>query len=410
MVQKTKPRSARKRQARAPASTAPKLPLSGIRVVEFSHMVMGPTCGMILGDLGAEVIKVEPPGGDKTRTLIGSGAGFFPLFNRNKKSVSADLSKAEDRARIERLIASADIVSENFRPGALRKHGFDYPSLKNKHKGLIYVSHKGFLPGPYEHRVALDEVVQMMAGLAYMTGPPGRPLRAGSSVNDIMGGMFGAIGAMAALRERESTGKGQEIQVGLFENCVFLSAQHMLQYRLTGGASPPMPDRINAWGVFDLFDTADGEQVFLGVVTDSQWAVFGRAFDLGGLADDPRLANNNLRVQARSWMLPALREIVKQHTAQSLQNVFERPGLPYAPIVRPEQLFDDPHLIASGGLADLTLDTGETTPVPLLPLLLGGRHLKPRMKLPKGGEHDGEGGKPAVKPRSPRRKKAKSRR
>jgi crotonobetainyl-CoA:carnitine CoA-transferase CaiB-like acyl-CoA transferase len=390
MARKTKRRPARKTNARKSSPRIASLPLSGIRVVEFSHMVMGPTCGMILGDLGAEVIKVEPPTGDKTRTLIGSGAGFFPLFNRNKKSVSADLSNPNDRARIERLIASADIVSENFRPGALKKHGFDYASLKKKHKRLIYVSHKGFLPGPYEHRVALDEVVQMMAGLAYMTGPPGRPLRAGSSVNDIMGGMFGAIGAMAALRERERTGKGQEIQVGLFENCVFLSAQHMLQYRLTGVASPPMPDRINAWGVFDLFETADGEQVFLGVVTDSQWAVFGRAFDLGGLADDPRLATNTLRVQARSWMLPALREIVKQHTAQSLQNVFEREGLPYAPIVRPEQLFDDPHLIASGGLADLTLDTGETTPVPLLPLLLGGRHLKPRMKLPKVGEHNRE--------------------
>ena len=190
-------------------------------------------------------------------------------------------------------------MSENFRAGALTKHGLDYASLKKKHKRLIYVSHKGFLPGPYDHRVALDEVVQMMAGLAYMTGPPGRPLRAGSSVNDIMGGMFGAIGALAALAEREHTGKGQEVQVGLFENCVLLSAQHMLQYKLTGVASPPMPDRINAWGVFDLFETSDGEQVFLGVVTDTQWAVFGRAFDLGGLADDPRLASNTLRVQSR---------------------------------------------------------------------------------------------------------------
>ena len=396
MARKTKPRSARKASGRKPAaSRARGLPLSGVRVIEFTHMVMGPTCGMILGDLGAEVIKVEPPGGDKTRTLIGSGAGFFPLFNRNKKSVTADLSDPKDRARIETLIASADIMSENFRPGALKKHGLDYASLKKKHKRLIYVSHKGFLPGPYEHRVALDEVVQMMAGLAYMTGPPGRPLRAGSSVNDIMGGMFGAIGALAALREREHTGKGQEIQVGLFENCVFLSAQHMLQYRLTGVASPPMPDRINAWGVFDLFDTADGEQVFLGVVTDTQWAVFGRAFDLGGLANDPRLATNTLRVQARSWMLPALREIIKRYTAKELQDVFEREGLPYAPIVKPEQLFDDPHLLASGGLADITLDNGETTPVPLLPLLLGGRHLKPRMPMPKIGEHNAELAAPA---------------
>jgi crotonobetainyl-CoA:carnitine CoA-transferase CaiB-like acyl-CoA transferase len=406
MRKKTKTRerpAARKKTT--PKKSSKHLPLSGVRVVEFSHMVMGPTCGMILGDLGADVIKIEPPGGDKTRRLIGSGAGFFALFNRNKKSVTADLSDPQDRARVNKLIASADIVSENFRPGALTKHGFDYASLKKKHKQIIYVSHKGFLPGPYQHRVALDEVVQMMAGLAYMTGPPGRPLRAGSSVNDIMGGMFGAIGALAALRERERTGKGQEIQVGLFENCVFLSAQHMLQYRLTGVASPPMPERINAWGVFDLFDTADGEQVFLGVVTDTQWAVFGRAFDLGGLADDPRLASNTLRVQARAWMLPALREIVKKHTAQELQDVFERQGLPYAPIVKPEQLFDDPHLLASGGLTELTLDDGETTPVPLLPLLLGGRHLKPRMKLPKVGEHDAEAPPAPLKARAARRNK-----
>ena len=393
MAKKAKTRAKRppaRKSSAAKRKRSPRLPLTGIRVVEFTHMVMGPTCGMILGDLGAEVIKVEPPGGDKTRRLIGSGAGFFPLFNRNKKSVVADLSHPKDRARIEKLIASADIVSENFRAGALTKHQLDYASLKKKHKRLIYVSHKGFLPGPYDHRVALDEVVQMMAGLAYMTGPPGRPLRAGSSVNDIMGGMFGAIGAMAALREREHTGKGQEVQVGLFENCVFLSAQHMLQYKLTGVASPPMPDRINAWGVFDLFDTSDGEQVFLGVVTDTQWAVFGRAFDLGGLADDPRLASNTLRVQARAWMLPALREIIRKHSSTEVQQVFEREGLPYAPIVKPEQLYDDPHLRQSGGLADITLDNGETTPVPLLPLLLGGRHLKPRMPLPRPGEHDAD--------------------
>jgi crotonobetainyl-CoA:carnitine CoA-transferase CaiB-like acyl-CoA transferase len=369
-------------------SRQPRLPLTGIRVVEFTHMVMGPTCGMILGDLGAEVIKVEPPGGDKTRKLIGSGAGFFSLFNRNKKSVTADLADPKDRARIEKLIASADIMSENFRPGALTKYGFDYASLAKKNKRLIYVSHKGFLPGPYEHRVALDEVVQMMAGLAYMTGPPGRPLRAGSSVNDIMGGMFGAIGALAALAERQHTGKGQDVQVGLFENCVFLSAQHMLQYKLTGQAARPMPDRINAWGIFDLFETADDVQVFLGVVTDSQWAVFGRAFDLNGLADDPRLASNNLRVQAREWMLPALRPIIKRYTAAEVQAVFEREGLPYAPIVKPEELFDDPHLLASGGLAELTLENGTDMPVPLLPLLLDGRHLNPRMPLSKVGEHN----------------------
>ena len=162
----------------------------------------------------------------------------------------------------------------------------------------------------------------------------------------------------------------------------------MQQYAATGVAAQPMPARISAWGVFDLFETAAGEQVFLGVVTDKQWAVFGRAFDLGGLADDPRLATNNKRVEARDWMIPALRDIVKRYSSKDLQAVFEREGLPYAPIVKPEQLFDDPHLIASGGLAVLTLDTGGTTPMPLLPILLDGRHLKPRMPLPKVGEHN----------------------
>ncbi|MEA2877884.1 MAG: hypothetical protein QOF14_3080 [Hyphomicrobiales bacterium] len=408
MAKKAKPRvkraSARK-PGMAKKSRAQRLPLTGIRVVEFSHMIMGPSCGLILGDLGAEVIKVEPPGGDKTRTMIGSGAGFFRVFNRNKKSVVADLTNPVDRARIGALIASADIVSENFRPGALTKYGFDYAALKKKHKRLIYVSHKGFLPGPYEHRVALDEVVQMMAGLAYMTGPPGRPLRAGSSVNDIMGGMFGALGALAALAERQHTGRGQEVQVGLFENCVFLSAQHMQQYAATGVAARPMPDRINAWGVFDLFDTADGEQVFLGVVTDSQWATFARAFDLGEMTNDPRLASNTLRVRARDWMIPALREIVKRYSSKDLQAVFEREGLPYAPIVKPEQLFDDPHLLASGGLADLTLENGEKTPVPLLPILLDGRHLKPRMPLPKVGEHNALLVRPGARRRVARGKK-----
>src|SRR6476646_9301401 len=280
------------------------LPLDGIRVVEFTHMIMGPTCGMILADLGAEVIKIEPPGGDRTRKLPGRGIGFFRTFNRNKKSVVLDVTTAEGRETAAELIGEADVVIENFRPGLMRSLGLDYDTLSRR-----------FPPGPYENRLALDEVVQMMAGLAYMTGPPGRPLRAGASVNDIMGGMFGVIGALAALAEREHTGRGQEVQVGLFENCVLLSAQHMLPYTLTGVAAPPMPDRINAWGVFDLFETADGEQVFLGGVTDTQWAVFGRAFDIGTLADDPRLASNTLRVQARAWMLPQLREIIRKHSA-----------------------------------------------------------------------------------------------
>src|SRR4051812_41943133 len=285
-----------------PPTDPASLPYAGIRVVEFTHMVMGPTCGLVLGDLGAEVIKVEPPGGDNTRRLLGSGAGFYPLFNRNKKSIELDLQSPAGREAALRLVATADIVSENFRPGTMKKLGLDHASLSKLNPRIISVTHKGFLPGPYDHRTALDEVVQMMGGLAYMTGRPGDPLRAGASVNDIMGGMFGAIGAMAALAQREKTGRGQEVQSGLFENTVFLVAQHMMQYAVTGKPADPMPARISAWGVYDVFTVKDGEQVFLAVVSDTQWAIFCDAFGFGDLKADPRLKSNNDRVLARDWM------------------------------------------------------------------------------------------------------------
>jgi len=233
------------------------LPLDGVRVIEFTHMVMGPTCGMILADLGAEVIKIEPPGGDKTRKLPGLGIGFFRSFNRNKKSVVLDINTPEGHEAAVELVGTCDVMLENFRPGLMAKRGLDYDTLSKQYPGLIYVSHKGFLPGPYEKRLALDEVVQMMGGLSYMTGPVGRPLRAGASVNDIMGGMFGAIGVLAALRERESTGQGQEVQSALFENCVFLSAQNMQQYAMTREPPAPMPSRVSPWSVYDVFTLAD---------------------------------------------------------------------------------------------------------------------------------------------------------
>ncbi|WP_313389859.1 CaiB/BaiF CoA transferase family protein, partial [Achromobacter aegrifaciens] len=329
----------------------PRLPYENIRVVEFTHMVMGPTCGMLLADLGAEVIKVEPVGGDSTRRLLGSGAGFFPMFNRNKKSIALDLKQPEGIEAALRLIDSADIVSENFKAGVMQKLGLDYATLKQRNPRLIYVSHKGFLPGPYEHRTALDEVVQMMGGLAYMTGRPGDPLRAGASVNDIMGGMFGAIGAMAALAQREQTGEGTEVQASLFENNVFLVGQHMMQYAVTGRAAAPMPGRISAWAIYDVFTVKGGEQIFLAVVSDKQWGIFCRAFGLAELLADPRLASNNDRVQARDWLMPQLRSHLADRSAAELAAVFEHEGLPFAPITRPEQLFDDPHLAATGGLA-----------------------------------------------------------
>jgi crotonobetainyl-CoA:carnitine CoA-transferase CaiB-like acyl-CoA transferase len=362
-------------------------PFEGIRVVEFTHMVMGPTCGMVLADLGAEVIKIEPLAGDSTRRLMGAGSGFFAMFNRNKKSIALDLQTAGGKEAALKLIATADIVCENFKPGTMARLGLDYPALAKLNSRLIYVSHKGFLPGPYAHRTALDEVVQMMGGLAYMTGRPGDPLRAGSSVNDIMGGMFGAMGAMAALAQRAVTGKGQEVQSALFENNVFLVAQHMLQFAVTGQAASPMPSRISAWAVYDVFTVKDGEQIFLAVVSDTQWAVFCKAFDLADLQADPRLVTNNDRVRARDWLLPILRSRLSAYSAAELSHVFEQNGLPFASITRPEQLFDDPHLLATGGLAPVTLPDGRQAQVPLMPITLDGQRPGVRHNPPGLGEH-----------------------
>ena len=358
------------------------LPLAGVRVVEFTHMVMGPTCGMILADLGAEVIKIEPIKGDATRRLLGSGVGFFPTFNRNKKSLAIDAQDPRGKDVLLKLLATADVFSENFKSGAMERLGFDYASLSRLNPGLVYVSHKGFLPGPYEHRTALDEVVQMMGGLAYMTGPVGRPLRAGASVNDIMGGMFGAIGAMAALRARERTGRGQEVLSSLFENNILLVATHMMQYAMTGNPAAPMPSRISAWGIYDVFAVKDEEQIFLAVVSDTQWRIFCETFGFVDLLGDERLATNNLRVTAREWMMPMLRERLAHLPGGEIARIFEQAGLPYAPIKSPDQLLDDPHLLETGGLAPRHRPAGRAAPTPLLPLMMDRQRLPLRTDPP----------------------------
>jgi len=369
-------------------------PLAGLRVVEFTHMVMGPTCGMVLADLGAEVIKVEPIEGEGTRRLLGAGAGFFPMFNRNKKSIAIDLKQAEGAAVAQRLAASADVVAENFKAGVLKKFGLDYASLSALNERLIYVSLKGFLPGPYEHRTALDEVVQMMGGLAYMTGRPGDPLRAGTSVNDIMGGMFGAIGALGALIQRGISGKGMEVQSALFENNVFLMGQHMLQYAMTGRHPQPMPARDNPWAVYDVFTVRNGEQIFLAAVSDAQWQTMCEVLGLPDLAADRKLATNNDRVKARPQLLATLRERLASRSAAELAGIFERAGLPFAPIRKPEDLYQDPHLLATGALADVQLpdgdSAGQTVKTTLFPITLAGERLPVRLQPPRLAAHTDE--------------------
>ena len=366
------------------------LPLAGIKVVEFTHMVMGPAAGAVLVELGAEVLRIEPIGGDSTRELKGSGAGYFPMYNRNKKSICLDLKSPEGLAIARRLCAQADVVVENFRTGAMDKLGLGYDALSQENPRLIYCSEKGFLPGPYENRTALDEVTQMMGGLAYMTGPPGRPLRAGTSVIDVTGGMFGVIAVLAAIEQRHTTGRGQKVSSALFETTVYLVGQHMAQMAVTGRAAQPMPVRISAWAIYDVFETRDNDHVFVGIVSDGLWQKFCDTFGLAELGADPRYKANNDRVAAREVLLPQVRELFKSFTKAELIPKLERTGLPFAPIGKPEDMFDDPHLAASGGLGATTLPDGRATRLPILPIEMDGRRPSQGGSLARPGEHGEE--------------------
>lgn len=366
------------------------LPLKNIKVIEFSHMVMGPSAGLILADLGADVIKIEPIDGDKTRILKGSGAGYFPMYNRNKRSMRLDL-KTENGIKIaENLISKSDILIENFRSGAMEKLGLGYESLKKKNSKLIYCSNKGFLNGPYSKRTALDEVAQMMGGLAYMTGPSGTPLRAGASVIDVMGGMFGVIAIMAAIEKRHETGQGQHVMSSLYESTVFLVGQHMAQYGVTGEPALPMPERVSAWAVYDVFSTLEDEKVFIGVVSDSQWEAFCKDFKFEDFIKDKSLKKNNDRVKQRGRIIPIIQNRFSQIKFSTLLDKLAKSGLPFAPIKRPQDLTDDIHLLDSNGLVEVTLDDTKKIKLPAIPIEMSHEKFPLRKDIPKSGEHTNE--------------------
>jgi len=367
--------------------TAAALPLTGIRVLEFCHTIMGPSAGLILADLGADVIKVEPANGDPTRRRIGFAAGFFATFNRNKRSFAVDLKSDEGRALLYRLASTADVLLENFAPGTMDRLGCGYDVLAKLNPRLIYCALKGFLSGPYEHRPALDEVVQFMAGLAYMTGPPGQPLRAGSSVVDIMGGMFAVIGVQAALRERERTGHGQMVKSALFESTAFLMMQHMAGEVVTGQPLPPMPARQGAWAIYEPFATADGEQIFVGLTSNGHWQRFCEQFGRRDLLDDPAYETNEDRVRARETLKPIVAEIIARHELAELAETFDRIDIPFAPVARPGDLFDDPQLNARGRMLEIEFPGGRRAKLPRLPIEIGEHDFALRRQSPAIGEH-----------------------
>ena len=371
-------------------------PLAGLQVLEFSHTIMGPCAGMVLADLGAEVVKVEPaPDGDHTRRLPGFASGFFACFNRNKRSLALDLKRPEGQAVAHRLAQRADVVLENYGPGTMERLDCGWERLCTANPRLVYLALKGFLAGPYEHRPALDEVVQFQAGLAYMTGPPGRPLRAGASIIDILGAVFGVAAALAALRERDATGKGQRVSSALFESAVFLMGSHMAGLAATGEPPPPMPARRGAWGIYDVFATAGDGQIFIGVTSDPQWRRFCDAFGLAAMAEDPRLATNALRAAAREWLIPALGEATAALPQDEVARRCEAAGISWAPVGRPADLFADPHLLAGGGLlqtAIAAMGGGEAVGLPNLPLEFGADRTRAALSRqpPRLGEHSVE--------------------
>ncbi|MEI6264801.1 MAG: CaiB/BaiF CoA-transferase family protein [Sphingobacteriia bacterium] len=363
------------------------LPLENIRVLEFTHAVMGPTTGLLLADMGAEVIHIEPPQGDETRRLKGFGTGYFPFYSRNKKSLAIDLKSAEGKKIIEQLVGTADIVVENFGPGTMERLGYGYNHLKSINAKLIYCSLKGFASGPYEKRHAMDEVVQMMGGLAYMTGRPGDPLRAGTSIIDITGGMFGYIGIIMALYEREKTGMGKEVKASLFETTAFLMGQHMAYGAITKTPVPPMPARVSAWSIYQIFDTKDNDQVFVGIISEKHWERFCEVFEKLDWKNDLRLQTNNLRIDNREWFIPAVKSLLLNYTKQEIMDRCEKAGITFAPIAKPEDLFDDIQLNEGNSLLTTTLPDGTITKLPKTPIEYEGADIALRMNPPTIGEH-----------------------
>src|SRR6516164_3644779 len=352
-------------------------PLAGLTVLEYSHTIMGPCAGLLFADLGADVIKVEPaPSGDHTRRLPGFAAGFFAGFNRNKRSIALDLKHRSGQAAMHRLVKRADVLLENYAPGTMERLRCGYAELSELNPRLIYLALKGFLAGPYEHRPALDEVVQFQSGLAFMTGPVGRPLRAGASVIDILGAVFGVVAAQAALQERAITGKGQRVSSALFESAAFLMSTHMAGMTATGLEARPMPARRGAWAIYEVFKTAGGGQLFIGVTSDQQWTRFVEEFGLQELAADPRLAT------------------MPQEEAAAR---CERCNVSWAPVGQPGDLFADPHLLATGGLVDVFVSRfgeagGKVAGLPALPIEFGTERRRPGLtrQPPRMGEHNVE--------------------
>jgi crotonobetainyl-CoA:carnitine CoA-transferase CaiB-like acyl-CoA transferase len=322
-------------------------------------------------------------------------AANFHFLNRNKRSITIDLKgSAEGRELFLRLAKTSDVVIDNFAYGAVEGLGLGYDVLSRVNPRLIYLALKGFLPGPYEARPFLDELAQMSAGLAFMTGPRGQPMRAGASIVDVGAAAYGVIAVLAALQQRASTGLGQKITSGLYETTVFWVGQWLANYGATGEPSVPMPEIRQGtrmgWGIYQLFTAADGEQVFIGITSNAHWERFCTEFGLGDLLADERLGDNARRVAARGWLPARIAEEMLRYSSVELAERLERARIPFAPLRRPDQLVDDRHLNASEQFVVTPLPGRDPAKLPKLPVRSTAYEFGLRRPAPQLGEHTRE--------------------
>ena len=376
--------------------TAAGLPLADLRVLELGHIIAGPSAGLLLADLGADVIKIEKPAeGDQTRGMPAGNWANFHFFNRNKRSVAIDLKgSTEGRELFVRLAQGSDVVIDNFAYGAVEGMGLGYEVLSKANPRIIYMALKGFLPGPAEARPFLDELAQMAGGLASMTGPRGKPMRAGASVVDVGAAAYGIVAVLAALHQREQTGVGQKITSGLYETSVYWVGQWLANFAATGEPSVPMPEMRQGtrmgWGIYQLFDASDGEQVFIGITSNAHWERFCKEFGLADLLADERLNDNAKRVAARGWLPARIGEETRKYTSGALEERLERARIPFAPLRRPDQLVDDAHLNASHQFMDTPLPGRGRAKLPKMPVRSTAYEFRLRRAAPTLGEHTRE--------------------
>lgn len=369
----------------------PHPPLSGIKVLELGHIVAGPTASLILSEFGADVIKVERPGSGDQARVNKANQGHFVTYNFNKRSICLDLGSDEGREALLQLVSDSDVLVDNYAPGALDRLGLDFSTLSARNPRLIHCAIKGFLPGPYGDRPLTDEPAQMMGGLAYMTGPRGQPLRAGTSVVDITGAMFAAMSVLAALRERDQTGRGRQVHIGLFESVVFLVGQHIAKATLTGEVPPPLPERGMGrdlgWGIYRIFATRDEREIFVAVLSDAHWERFCREFGLDDLWADQSLRTNTGRAEQYLRLAQVTENLTRSLGFDEAVRKLEAAKLPFAPINTPMDLPQHRQLSELNFLKEVRAPDGRVALVPDLPIAAPGWFAQERRAPPLLGEH-----------------------